>query len=670
MKHLFLWVIGIGFFLAAFFALFRHALIDVAYEEMQFALSQVNTARSAVDLGVLDMLVHDVYFSSLTRDRLSPEGLISLEGARSLLQEPKMAMEQRKGISLFLELFQKERQASRTKPKQVFEVAGSHFADFLHGVRSMIFAWRKPAPQLNVYRSLDENGITLFKQANGFEFLWQFDLAEEKYEEFLNHFSEYEYQNAGLVKARYGYLEAKRNHFQEARNSLKEVVQAFPGVSEGILAELLLDKLAWLERARAQRDQLALKLDQDVSKPMIPEDETADSGLLKRLRAHSLAAFKASGESFFKLGVLSLFLYDLDGAHHAFEQALNFRPAAELERQIRFFLAWTFRMKKQYEESKKLFEALAKTRLDDPLVIQSEMLLALIARAEGKPEEAAKRFEALAAKVGSKNGPLAALLQIHAAYTYYYDLNDAARANSALKKAKAFSVASAAISTFLTEELEPFLNRGLRDAAFHELKNGNYGEAQKLFLEALKTDPNDAWIYSGLGLTERLLSSEASGLEHAVKGRGLKEDEFTTAALAFLYETAGDMASAVPLYQKSIALNPHYQVALYNLGRLELIRGNHPPAVEFFRTVTQRKVKNRFAPYALNNASCAFWRLGQFQRSEQALREAIRLNSKLPEAHYNLSLIYEGRGDHALAQEEWNSAFQLDPALEQSLVAL
>lgn len=649
--------------IAGFFISYHYFLIDISLEEVQYALGQMNTSAAGIELQSVDLLVQDVYLTRVIKGDFSSEELISLEGTHDIFKNPKALQEQKEGISFFLSVLEEEKEKRGDPLTKRINLIGTYANKFIHYLSSDVLRrwYRRPVPA--ALREITSDGSKLFEQAHDLEMLWQFEFSENSYHNFLNEFSEFEYKTAGTAKARYGFLEAKLGDFKDARDSLHDIVHDFNGRSEAAFAQILLDKTARLEKIRAKRDFLVRQLDKQKSGAV--QDTKAHTSLADRIQKQAMFTFQSSAQAYFELGVLNLSLYDLDDAYRAFEKASQETGSDEDKTQIKFLMAWTLKMKKQYEESRRLFEMLAGGGAKGNLATQSDIMIALIARAQGKFEEAAERLEAIASKVNEGGRSLASLLEVQAAYVYFYDLNDIVRARQALERAKKYAPAGSLVAGFLDRQLEPFLDRNLRDAAFEQMRLENYQEAKKLFNDALKIDSKDAWIYSGLGLTKKLLGEDVlQAMEITQKGHELKADEYTAAAVGYLFEMKNEKDLAAEFYKKAIQINPNYLVAVYNLGRLYLMMGQYENASTRFLWIKERgKSLPEIYSRAMNNLGCCWWRMGLKDQAAGALHEAVQADPKIAEVHYNLSISYELTGEAKLASEEKSKAIALEPKL-------
>ena len=99
-----------------------------------------------------------------------------------------------------------------------------------------------------------------------------------------------------------------------------------------------------------------------------------------------------------------------------------------------------------------------------------------------------------------------------------------------------------------------------------------------------------------------------------------------------------DPAKAPDAYRHAISLNPDNADAQVNLGRLFQVQGDFKRAAGHYRLALQVSPRHQLANY---NLGTVFDELGELDRASAYYRRA----SKVPDAHYNLSRIFELRGD-------------------------
>lgn len=109
------------------------------------------------------------------------------------------------------------------------------------------------------------------------------------------------------------------------------------------------------------------------------------------------------------------------------------------------------------------------------------------------------------------------------------------------------------------------------------------------------------------------------------------------------YNIALDLEEAEPdkapgAYERSIALNPDNVDAHVNLGRLWQVRGDIKRAAGHYRLALQMVPRHQLANY---NLGTVFDELGELDMALGYYRKA----TEIPDAHYNLSRIFELRGD-------------------------
>jgi type IV pilus biogenesis/stability protein PilW len=128
-------------------------------------------------------------------------------------------------------------------------------------------------------------------------------------------------------------------------------------------------------------------------------------------------------------------------------------------------------------------------------------------------------------------------------------------------------------------------------------------------------------------------------------------DKETLNYLGYVSARFGKLDEAIEYYRKAIAVDPDYADAINNLGVIYVRLGRWDEAVESFRAAIQ-KPTYQYAEGAYTNMGYAYYRKGDYQAAEKALREALIRNPISPRAMLVLGLVYEklGREDDALDQ--------------------
>jgi Flp pilus assembly protein TadD len=110
--------------------------------------------------------------------------------------------------------------------------------------------------------------------------------------------------------------------------------------------------------------------------------------------------------------------------------------------------------------------------------------------------------------------------------------------------------------------------------------------------------------------------------------------------------------------EQSLVARPDDFASQYNLGNVQLERGDAAAAAERYRKALVLRPDH---VASLVNLSMAEARLGRLAEAEAALREAIRLQPREAAAHFNLGLLLSERGRPLDAQAELRRALELDP---------
>jgi tetratricopeptide (TPR) repeat protein len=123
-------------------------------------------------------------------------------------------------------------------------------------------------------------------------------------------------------------------------------------------------------------------------------------------------------------------------------------------------------------------------------------------------------------------------------------------------------------------------------------------------------------------------------------------------------DRAGLLAARVE-HERSLLARPDDFASQYNLGNLELERGDPAEAAVRYRKALALRPDH---VASLVNLSMAEARRGHLDAAEKPLREAIRLQPREAAAHFNLGLLLAEKGQAAEAQAALRHALEIDPA--------
>lgn len=140
---------------------------------------------------------------------------------------------------------------------------------------------------------------------------------------------------------------------------------------------------------------------------------------------------------------------------------------------------------------------------------------------------------------------------------------------------------------------------------------------------------------------------KGEALDKAVEAytQTLRLDAHNVAAhsnLGLIYKRQGNLAAAIEIFQKALSLDPTFDAARSNLASVFLAADRAEAAAKELNILVLRNPKDA-AAYA--NLGIVYNRLKQPKAAESAFRKALALDSMIPEAHYNLAVLLEEKGE-------------------------
>jgi tetratricopeptide (TPR) repeat protein len=132
------------------------------------------------------------------------------------------------------------------------------------------------------------------------------------------------------------------------------------------------------------------------------------------------------------------------------------------------------------------------------------------------------------------------------------------------------------------------------------------------------------------------------------------QDRFLAAVQA---EESGEKTRAMALYEEILELDGDYAPAYINLGTIHFHLRQFGRAEELYRCATTADPGYVLAFFDLGNVLDELQRLDE---SIAAYRQAVALSPRYGDAHYNLALAYERKGERRAALRHWQAYIKLD----------
>lgn len=177
---------------------------------------------------------------------------------------------------------------------------------------------------------------------------------------------------------------------------------------------------------------------------------------------------------------------------------------------------------------------------------------------------------------------------------------------------------------WLTLLLPSCRNRELANLYFTKAYNtsldGDHASAEKLYTEAIESDPKNADAYYNRGYERHMLGKYPEAITDYTKAIKLKNKNYPDGYVnrALSYEAMGDKQKATDDYAKALQLNPNHGNALFYLGMFLHREGKYQEAVSYYERATQVEPGN----------SKIWYYMGSIRYTEENYPEALAHFSK------------------------------------------
>ena len=156
-----------------------------------------------------------------------------------------------------------------------------------------------------------------------------------------------------------------------------------------------------------------------------------------------------------------------------------------------------------------------------------------------------------------------------------------------------------------------------------------------------------------------------SALRELLKAESLNpEDPFVHNDLGLCYMAKKRMPDAVAHFQKAVALKPSYTPARNNLGAAYLAVEEWDAAIETFKEITKDALYAT-PQFPLSNLGLAYYKKGNYQKSLQYYKEALKLQPELVNAQFGIGRTYLAMNQGRLALQYLKNAVRVAPKVAE-----
>ena len=157
------------------------------------------------------------------------------------------------------------------------------------------------------------------------------------------------------------------------------------------------------------------------------------------------------------------------------------------------------------------------------------------------------------------------------------------------------------------------------------LQRGDLTQAMRIYLEALKKNPEDEEVHFNLG---------------------------------FVYARQRMTNEAIHQYEESLRIFPEYAEAHNNLGNLLVGQKKYDEAIDHFSEALKASPEDSSA---MNNLGRALMAQGKTNEAIQHFEQAVQANTNYVEAHFNLGNAYLASGKEELAEAQYREVLRISP---------
>jgi tetratricopeptide (TPR) repeat protein len=202
------------------------------------------------------------------------------------------------------------------------------------------------------------------------------------------------------------------------------------------------------------------------------------------------------------------------------------------------------------------------------------------------------------------------------------------------------------------------VNKAIKSALEHH-RSGDLQQAENIYREILKDEPNNYATLHFLGILQYQLRNYDSAIEYIEKALQINpEDTGANYNLGLAFKEKGELDKAIACYQKAVQLDPNFADAYYNSGTAFQEKGQYDEAVACYEKAL-RIDPNLSGVYY--NLGIIFQEKGQYDEAITYYQKALQFNPSLSDAYNNLGLCLQDEGKINEAIGQYKRALHLNP---------
>jgi superkiller protein 3 len=192
------------------------------------------------------------------------------------------------------------------------------------------------------------------------------------------------------------------------------------------------------------------------------------------------------------------------------------------------------------------------------------------------------------------------------------------------------------------------------------MAKGEMDEAESLFRQAIKCNPNHAESLANMGwmlLKSEKYEESAEFTERAIKSSKSLASAYNNLGLC-QYEMTEGMEAALKNFKTCLELNSEFKGVRYSMGHAYLKQGNMDAALREWRLAVQKERDNADAHL---NIGVVLYKKKDFEQSVRSFEKVVNIRRDVALDYSNLGLAHARIGNHDKAIDYFDKAIKLDP---------